>query len=394
MSRHALSASTSITLVAAAAATLLLAACSDDTKVAKKYDFSTPDAAVDGAAAEAGADGPLADTHPTPDQQITPDAPVSPCNPALDLKPLTLAPAYCVVYRFTLAAQPDAINLAGEELLTYALDKSAAPFSGSVQLRLIDTVSGKPGAASPYLSFTASTADAATKVFASNFLPRSAGGFVAASYTDSSFAGEIFWGDKGIKTPKQVDQASNYDAVFLDDTTLLVNGAGIGAAAGQGVYVIQEGKAAWRVITDIGELSGHLGLGQSVLFAGGAFGTSYENKIYAFTLAELKAAIVAKTALSAATAGDLIYTASYIPDAAALGDSLVAGPPDASYGFQSVKRVPVTVSGNNVTAGAATTLVTPAGGGNVSALAGSGSKRLGLLLSGTGKIEIAVVEEK
>jgi hypothetical protein len=375
---------------------LSLSACSDDGGEKTRYDFGWPDAGPqqEGGLTEAGGDGPAPDSKLTPDQTITPDAPVSPCNPALNLKPLTLDPAYCVVYRFTLAAAPDAINVDGDKLLTYTLDKSATPFVGAIQLRMINAATGQPGAASAYLGFTAATTDPASKVFASTFLPLSASGFAAVSYTDSSYKGELVWGDKGIKTPKVVAKAGAYDAVFLDNKTILLNASGMGTLAGQGVYVVQDGVAPWLLIKDLGVASGHMALGQSVLFAGGAFGTTFENKIYGFSLTEIKAAVTAKTTLSASTNGDLVYKASYIPDAAALGDSLLAGDKDATYAFKTVERIPVSVVGNKVTPAAATTVITPGGGGNVAQLAGSLGQRLGLLLSGTGKTEVVVVEEK
>jgi hypothetical protein len=387
---------------------LALSACSDDGKEKPHYDLGWPDVgqqqdggvteagsdAASDAVSEAGDDGPTPDTKPAPDQTVSADAPVGPCNPALDLKPLALDPAYCVVYRFTLAAVPDAINVDNDKLLTYTLDKSVTPFKGTVELQMINATTGKPGAASAYLSFTAATTDPASKVFATKFLPLSAAGFTAVSYTDSTFKGELVWGDKGIKTPKIVAKSGAYDAVFLDNKTILLNGSGIGTLAGQGVYVVQDGVAPWLLIKDLGVASGHMALGQTVLFAGGAFGTTYENQIYGFTLTEIKAAVTAKTTLSATADGDLVYKAGFIPDATALGDSLLAGDMDATYAFKTVERIPVSVVGSKVTPAAAKTVITPAGGGNVAQLAGSQGKRLGLLLSGTGKTEVVVVEEK
>ena len=78
--------------------------------------------------------------------------------------------------------------------------------------------------------------------------------------------------------------------VFLDNQTLLVNGAGAGAAQdGQGVYVCQEGKTPRLLIKDIGVMSGFMALGKKVLFAGGYF--TGGSKIYGFSLAEVQAAI-------------------------------------------------------------------------------------------------------
>jgi len=314
-----------------------------------------------------------------------PDGP-SACDPALDLKPLALDGAYCVTRRFDLPAGSGAFALRGDEIYVFGMD--GTPPIGSVQQATIDPVTGKPGAYSAVLSFTPTLSGT---LFPSEYVALSPAAVVAVGYTQSStFEGELFWGDKGIKTPKLVDKASgNFDAIFLDDTTLLINGAGVGTAQeGQGVYLHQGGKAARRLIKEMGAMSGFMALGSQVVFAGGYF--TGGSKIYGFTLAKVKAAIAGGTTLTPSD-GQLVLDGS-AGDAVALGDDLVVATMNDSWMFKAVSRIPITVSGNQISAGQPVELVTGSGA-SVSRLAASGA-RLALLLQGSSNSEVVIVEQK
>ena len=68
---------------------------------------------------------------------------------------------------------------------------------------------------------------------------------------------------------------------------------------------------------------------------------------------------------------------------------------DSSWAFDKVSRIPVTASGNKLTVGAATDVVTGAGGTTltVSGLTTGSGTQLGLVLQGATS-ELAIVEPK
>ncbi len=406
-------------------ALLLWGACSDDT--APGADQGLPDGAADArpdqqALADLGADqGSGAADSARPDTLASADSArpdsarpdtlasadqgadmsVNPrCRKALNLNPFTLAKEYCAVYRFTQSGSPAAFNFHNNDVYVLSLSSVGSNHAGEVNTFTIDTETGLPGAASSVFSF--SFVSAAT-IYAGSYLALSPKPYAAVGYTESgTFDGAIYWGDKGITTPKKVDKATgNFDAVYLDDQTLLVNGTGLGATqSGQGVYGYQEGKTPVLLIKDLGIASGFMGLGMSTLYVGGYF-ASGGSKIYGLTLGEVKAAITGGKTLSATTNGDLIYAGSTL-DAAALGDDLVVATLDTSWAFKSVDRVTVTIGGPGVGGSTVTPLWTKTvlskGSGasaldTVGALA-AGTSTLGLLLSDGSTTELAFVEPR
>ena len=73
-------------------------------------------------------------------------------------------------------------------------------------------------------------------------------------------------------------------------------------ACAEGALALVDGKAR-RLITDLGDASGYVAVGDNVLFAGGAFGKfpDLTNKVFAFSLAEVRAALASGKPLSAKT---------------------------------------------------------------------------------------------
>jgi len=366
----------------------LLCSCSDDA-AKKDVDLGGVEAGVDGAvdsgvdaAAEAGLDAAV--------DQSAVDGPVSACDPSLDLTPLSLDTGFCVVRRFDLPTQIDAVGLRGTSVYVFSLD--TAP-TGKVSQATIDPVTGKPGAYTSLFTFTPGLSGT---LFASAYLALSPGGYAAAGYTvDTTYEGQVFWGNKGTGAPNLVDKASgNFDVVFLDNQTMLINGTGVGTAQdGQGVYLYQQGKTPRRLITDLGVASGFVAVGKKAVFAGGYF--TGGSKIYGFSVAEVQSAIAGGGTLTPTADGDLILDGS-AGDAAALEDELVVVKLDSSWAFDGVARIPVTVSGNTVTPGAPVDLVTKPGGATatVSGLATGSGQQLGLVLQGTGQSELVIVEPK
>ncbi len=350
----------------------LLVACSSDDKPAVDlgHDVRAADLAVrDAVAPDAG--------------QRDKAAPA--CPAGLDLKPYSLDAGYCVLYRVPLATAASAVALSADRVWTVA--SAGTPAMGVLEEHGVEASGTKLGAASPFFSFPLP----ATKSYLGTYLARSPGGKLAAGYTeDQTFDGALFLGAKGA-TPLKLEKAQgNYDALFLDEDTLLVNGAGLGAAQeGQGVYLHKAGSAPRRLVKDLGAMSGQLALGASVLFVGGYY--SDGNKLYGLSLAEVKSAIASGKTLSATTDGDLIYAGGSL-DAVALGDDLVVAKMNTTtFAVEAVQRIATTLAGDKLSAGASSTICTPGGATTLEGLASDGEV-LALLLSG-GK-ELAAIRRK
>jgi hypothetical protein len=362
--------------------------CSDD-------DGLTPDAGADQAVtdagvAEAGHDlatdaGQPGDTG-SPDQgpdQGSADQGTG-CNASLDLAPLTLASAYCVSAR---VAAPAASAFAFDPTRLWTYEAGSAARSFVVRERALDLGKNSVGTPADVISFTVSGTQ---NVFAGLYLAAWPGaGSVTVGYTLKDFSGGLRSGKAGA-TPVEVSAKGNFDVAYLDADTLLINGQGAGSAEdGQGLYVYKNGSGR-QLIKDVGSFSSLVSVGSSVVFVGG-FTTA--NEVWAFSVAEIKAAISANTTLSGSTDGDLIYSGD-LKDGIALGDSLVYIDDDF-VSFKAVRRLPVTVTGDSVSKGTAVDVITPPVGAavKVDALAATVGW-LGVRLTGGAGEELALIREK
>lgn len=311
--------------------------CSDDaqppTRDGEIFEASTPDAGPD--------KGPSEDARGDAGSDLTTaDQGGGGCKAGLDVAPLTLATGYCVGARLTL---PTSLALAfdGSTLWTTESGTSARRFA--LRARSLDRSTGILGLPLDVFDFeVAGTA----QLYAGQYLASwPAAGRLAFGYTLDDQSGAV-WSGGGSTTPLEIAAQGNYDAIYLDADTLLINGFGAGTTSeGQGVYVFAAGTGR-RLIKDLGSYSGFLARGDSVVYAGGF---STQNELWAFTKAELRAAIAAKTTLSATTDGDLIY-AGAATDAAALGDDLLIIDDDF-VAFKALRRIAVTVSGDTASKG-------------------------------------------
>ncbi len=264
------------------------------------------------------------------------------CDPALDLAPLELAPTYCVVRRLTLAGRTESFTLRGLSAFTLeALDEAT---TWRVLQWPLDQTPGQNPTPSTFFSFAPQWPADATKLFPGRDLSLSPGGQIAGGFTSDLIDGAIFWGDQGSQ-PQQVGAMGNYNVAFLDESTLLINGLGVGEANDyQGVYVVQQGHAPRKLIDQIGTLSGHLAVGDHALFAGGYLNDT--NEVYGFSLGKITAAINSGATLTPAD-GTLTYVGNLL-DLAAVGDDLVVAEADAYQDFTSLARILVSVSGDTV----------------------------------------------
>jgi hypothetical protein len=360
--------------------------CSDSGSTTPHIDARADSVRADVLVSEAAhGDRTLSGEASHPDSAAA-DAAGSACSSTLDLTPLSLDSSYCVVARYapTLSAAIDAFAYTGTSVSLYSL-VSGTTTSGSVLEAAADPKTSTLGTTSSVFTFTPS---ATGNLYAGEYLALSSSGEAAVGYTDSSSGGAVEIGTKG-GSPTSVTAKGNYDALYLDNKVLLVNGQGAGTASdGQGVYVVESGKTPRRLIKDLGNYSGHLALGKDALFAGGYFSTG--NKVYGFTISEVKSAIAAGSTLSATSDGDLCFSGSAL-DMTAEGEHLVVLEADSSYAWKSISTTTATVSGTSVLAASnKKDIVTPGTtSATVSRLASSG-KEIALLLKTT-KTEIAVI---
>jgi hypothetical protein len=288
--------------------------------------------------------------------------------------------------KLDLAVEAFALN--GTTYWAYMVGLNPSSFEALVYKNQIDLITGQPGKPVLAARFTSTST-----AFPGEYLALSSNNSIAVGYTDSKLDGAIYWGDIEGKTLAKVKNATgNYDVVFLDEQTLLINGLGAEKVQnGQGVYVIEQGKAPRRLIRDLGSISGHLALGQNVFFAGGYEG---ENQLYVFPLSTIKEAIRTGQVLSGSKDGVLVYKGGLI-DIAVLGDDLVAVEAGSFYEFKSVSLMHVQLQNNTVSfSEEKENLVLADGTTRVKRVTTSG-KQIGLLLWGPkGVEELAVIQRQ
>ncbi|MFK7990217.1 MAG: hypothetical protein AB8I08_29625 [Sandaracinaceae bacterium] len=139
---------------------------------------------------------------------------------------------------------------------------------------------------------TYDTGDAATMTFAGSYLAISPDGAnVAFGYTDSTAGGDVVVRRMG-SADLMLDGNGNFDAAFLDNSTLLVNGLALGTTdAGQGVYamdVTASVASAVNVLSNLGMFSGSVAATADYVIAGGFEDGGF---VYAVPRADLMAAM-------------------------------------------------------------------------------------------------------
>ncbi|MCA9668522.1 MAG: hypothetical protein KC503_23180 [Myxococcales bacterium] len=363
------------------AAALLLASCSDDAKPSDAgKDVTVSEAGTDGGS-DAGLDVSLPDYGP--------DAPTSRCS-IETLAPLKLDEgAYCVAYRLELPAVPTAFAVRGGSVYTFGETSTAKTFEVSEQT--FDIKSGILASPIPFYTFAVTSSEA---LFGSMFLALSPGGKIASGYNTSSPTnptGKVYIASHG-GTPSETQADGNFDAAFVDDTTLLVNGSAAGTLSGQGVYVIVDGKAPALLIKDIGDFSGPVVVTKDIVYAGGYFSGANEGRMYAFTLAEIKAAIAGGTQLVASD-GDLAFSGNQLGAAGLDGDLAVARA-DSSFAFTAVSRYSATVNGDAVSIGSASDIITAGSAGMFGNIESDGASLVVQFTDADSKPVLAIVDKK
>jgi hypothetical protein len=274
-----------------------------------------------------------------------------------------LASEYCVVAELTLP-EPSAVSLAFDGAALFSYRQVAANDGGqsvqfAVDRRAISYAEGTLDEPEPLLRFEM-TAAGDEQLFASGYLARSTAGTLAVGYTRSSdFGGSVMVGSADESVGELVSPG-NFDAAWLDEDTLLVHGSGLGdAAEGAAVYVWRRNEAPRRLVADLGAASSYLAIGDEVVYVGESAWP--DNRLYAFTKAQLHAAVATNSTLTK-TDGDMVYDGTAI-DVATLHDDLVVL--DASYDesfsavFNGVRRIAVAVDQGSVSATGQTELAAP-----------------------------------
>jgi hypothetical protein len=252
----------------------------------------------------------------------TTDSPTTSCRTDIEMDGLTLDESFCTVADLTLnETDVTSLALAGDQLLAFqqSTDAAAGLTSFSVDRYGISFADGLLEQPEQLLSAEVSIEGSDT-LFGGGYVAFSQGNRVAVGYTRSSdFGGAIFYG--------AIDEASdeltapgNFDAAWLDSETLLVHGSGLEQLNdGTGVYVWQLGSTPRKLIEELGEASSFIAIGPEVVFVGESAWPN--NRVHAFTRAELTAAIASTDSLTPEDA-DLVYDGA-ASDMAALGNDLL-----------------------------------------------------------------------
>ena len=303
--------------------------------------------APDGAASDRGADsvavdgGGGADVVPT-DGATGADGDEA-CLSVPALAAHTLTAGYCAVAAFDAPA-PGPFAIEGDSALWFFEADAAVDNHFAVVRYPREAGAAALGAGTSVFGFTVDTAD---NLFPGAYLALSAAGDAAVGYSlASDFSGAVMVGRAG-ETAETIAAKGNYDVIFWDDDSLLINGLGAGTSEdGQGLYLYKGGQGR-KLVGALGAASGPLCKGQDVLFVGGFFET--ENRVFAFSAAEVVAAISNAKTLAADVDGDLVYQGP-LTDAVAFGNDLIVIDDDWQT-FVGVKRVPVSVDGASVSKG-------------------------------------------
>lgn len=198
-----------------------------------------------------------------------------------------------------------------------------------------------------------------------------AGGYVAASpsgasvafgYTlgDASFSGEVFEIVTAGGASLSIDATGNFDATWLDDDVVLVNGVGLEGATGTGqaLYAADLSGALFRqVVTGLGSASGSVEIvGDSVLVGG--FDDSFVGHVYVVARADIETAVGGGATVVVDSSDELLYDGSPLPSAfERVGDLFVTSRYDVAFSLEALQAHPIEAG---PTLGAPTDLTTGA----------------------------------
>lgn len=135
------------------------------------------------------------------------------------------------------------------------------------------------------------------------------GDAVAFGYTLADFSGGVFRVRTADGGEERLAAEGNFDAAWLDDATLLINGLGLGTDGGQGLYAAVFGVGAptlLRVATGLGSASGSVAVGSDYVLVGGLFGTFPDTaaEAYALPRAEVERVIAGERGEIVVATGD------------------------------------------------------------------------------------------
>lgn len=286
------------------------------------------------------------------DDDVTTDTPLIACQSDLSVGGAgTLDEGYCAITTLDLPAGPAAaLALTADRALVL---RQLSPADGKTrllleELRLELGESPAKGTAQELarLDVAISKDD---PIFVGGYLARSPGGSLALGYTRSSdFSGAVLLVAPPAG-PDEIEGPANYDAVWLDDDTLLVQGKGLDAAKnGVGLYVWRRGEGARQLAAGLGDASSYLASGPDVVYVGQSAWP--KNIIHAFSRAELVRAID-EGALLELSASDIVYDGP-ASDITVMGNDLIVL--DVTYDeafnavFNGVHRIAVRVEGDAV----------------------------------------------
>ncbi|MBM4321236.1 MAG: hypothetical protein FJ125_15145 [Deltaproteobacteria bacterium] len=252
------------------------------------------------------------------------------------------------------------------------------PGDGGSPVYAVDTWAiDPPAGVTPFQIFSISAQiPGADTIFPGGYLGLDEAGRFAFGYTamGQPAPGRLVFGlpDRQV----ELNAPGNFDAEFWGEGRLLVDGLGLGdePANEQGLYLAsfdpdQGGlRGVRRLLTDLGDASSALVVApEGIVVAGGFSFASGSSLLYGFGQAELEQAAAGEP-LSAAAAGDIVFTgnlvaATWLTGAGAgAAGQLVIAEMDAGWSFSRVAGYPLALAGDAVQAGEAVLIASPAAG--------------------------------
>jgi hypothetical protein len=197
------------------------------------------------------------------------------------------------------------------------------------------------------------TGSADTLLFPGSYLTLSPAGRAAAFgfTTSADFDGTVFHVLSADGTETELAAPGNFDAAWLDESTLLVNGLGLGTSTtGQGLHaavLTDEGVSFVQVAEGLGIASGGVRVTDAFVLVGGFF-EGFESRAYVLDRALVEDVVAGRREVldveAAATSGTRgVHRVAELPSTFAwVHDLVVVQEYDASFSIAGLRAFPVT----------------------------------------------------
>lgn len=232
------------------------------------------------------------------------------CSDGLTLAPFTLSEDYCIVARFprptsTALSEASAFAMRGSDFWSFHEDAGNQGIFFLQEWRVEGGAASIPSEAFGYVA----PVEDKTGVIAGTYLTVSRDGQIAVGWRDDiTTDAEVVVGVSGGE-PEAITGANfNTGFAFLTEDDWLISSNGIGLnQPGPGLYLIENGGEARRMVTGMGALTAGLLQGDDVIFARWTQPPAGES-VAVFSTAEVQAAVASSGTIDTSVA-DMVDTA-------------------------------------------------------------------------------------